>query len=113
MPNLPLALSVSQTSAFTNKDTSDEVDSRPPQLPLPAALSSQADSSTRLLDPRGHRHEQAPNPAEAEATPTLASASPPDDEHELPTGSRRLEWLLLAADIAAFPIVPEVSPSRI
>ena len=35
-----------------------------------------------------------------------------DDEHELPTGSRRLEWLLQAADIAAFPIVPERSPRR-
>ena len=44
--------------------------------------------------------------------PLIPSAT--DDEHELPTGSRCLEWLLLAADIAAFPDrARDVAPSRI
>ena len=46
------------------------------------------------------------------SSPLISSAT--DDEHELPTGSRCLEWLLLAADIAAFPDrARDVSPSRI
>ena len=44
--------------------------------------------------------------------PLIPSAT--DDEHELPTGSRCLEWLPLAADIAAYPDrARDVSPSRI